>query len=260
MTEIKRFNHSEFGELRAIEIDGEPWFIGKEVAEKLGYKDAGKSVRTHVDEDDRAKYPLTDNLGRTQDTTLINESGVYSLVIGSKLESAKRFKRWVTSEVLPSLRKYGKYSMLKKPDSYMIEDEIERAKRWIEEAEERRQLALTVKEQEETIEKQQPLVDFAKTVAGSEDCIDMNSMAKLIYKETGIRIGRNKLFEILRENKILMFNNQPYQRYIADGTFKLNEKPYKDCEGETRLSIKTLVTGKGQIKLCKFIQKKYYNE
>ena len=157
--------------------------------------------------------------------------------------------------------------MVEKPDSYMIEDEIERAKRWIEEAEERRQLALTVEEQKkeieektEKIEHQQPFVDFAKTVANSEDCIDMNSMAKLIFKKTGIRIGRNKLFEILRENKILMFNNQPYQRYIADGTFKLNEKPYKDCEGETRLSIKTLVTGKGQIKLCKFIQKKYYNE
>lgn len=190
----------------------------------------------------------------------ITEEQLYDLMLEMKTDKVKPFRKWVTSEVLPSLRKYGKYSMVKKLDSYMIEDEIERAKRWIEEAEERRQLAITVKEQEETIEKQQPLVDFAKTVAGSEDCIDMNSMAKLIYKETGIRIGRNKLFEILRENKILMFNNQPYQRYIADGTFKLNEKPYKDCDGETRLSIKTLVTGKGQIKLCKFIQKKYYNE
>lgn len=259
MNEIKRFNHSEFGELRAIEIDGEPWFIGKEVAEKLGYKNTRDALLNHVDKEDKNTVAIHDGIGNPN-KVIINESGVYSLVIGSKLESAKRFKRWVTSEVLPSLRKYGKYSMVKKPDSYMIEDEIERAKRWIEEAEERRQLALTVKEQEETIEKQQPLVNFAKTVSNSEDCIDMNSMAKLIYKETGIRIGRNKLFEILRENKILMFNNQPYQRYIADGTFKLNEKPYKDCEGETRLSIKTLVTGKGQIKLCKFIQKKYYNE
>ena len=259
MNEIKRFNHSEFGELRAIEIDGEPWFIGKEVAEKLGYKNTRDALLNHVDKEDKNTVAIHDGIGNPN-KVIINESGVYSLVIGSKLESAKRFKRWVTSEVLPSLRKYGKYSMLKKPDSYMIDDEIERAKRWIEEAEERRQLALTVKEQEETIEKQQPLVDFAKTVSNSEDCIDMNSMAKLIYKETGIRIGRNKLFEILRENKILMFNNQPYQRYIADGTFKLNEKPYKDCDGETRLSIKTLVTGKGQIKLCKFIQKKYYNE
>ena len=259
MNEIKRFNHSEFGELRAIEIDGEPWFIGKEVAEKLGYKNTRDALLNHVDKEDKNTVAIHDGIGNPN-KVIINESGVYSLVIGSKLESAKRFKRWVTSEVLPSLRKYGKYSILKKPDSYMIEDEIERAKRWIEEAEERRQLAITVKEQEETIEKQQPLVDFAKTVANSEDCIDMNSMAKLIFKKTGIRIGRNKLFEILRENKILMFNNQPYQRYIADGTFKLNEKPYRDCDGETRLSIKTLVTGKGQIKLCKFIQKKYYNE
>lgn len=144
MNEIKRFNHSEFGELRAIEIDGEPWFIGKEVAEKLGYKNTRDALLNHVDKEDKNTVAIHDGIGNPN-KVIINESGVYSLVIGSKLESAKRFKRWVTSEVLPSLRKYGKYSMAKKPDSYMIEDEIERAKRWIEEAEERRQLALTLR-------------------------------------------------------------------------------------------------------------------
>lgn len=181
------FNHKEFGELKAIEINGEPWFIGKDVAEKLGYKDSGKAVRTHVDLEDKkildfkgfGRFGLSLWNGNDySDKTLINESGVYSLIIGSKLESAKRFKRWITSEVLPSLRKYGSYSIVK-PDSYMIDDEIERAKRWIEEAEERKRLALTVKEQTETIRQQEPLVDFAKTVSGSEDCIDVMVMAKL---------------------------------------------------------------------------------
>lgn len=114
------FNHKEFGELKAIEINGEPWFVGKDIAEKLGYVNAQKAVRTHVDEEDKGVTVL-DTPGGKQNVTIINESGVYSLVIGSKLESAKRFKRWITSEVLPSLRKYGSYSIVK-PDSYMIED------------------------------------------------------------------------------------------------------------------------------------------
>lgn len=259
MNEIKIFEGTQ---VHIIEKDREPMFEVYSTGMALGQVKFN-SVGTAYPRKDR----IDENLKNAEiipcvhnGHSYITEEQLYDLMLEMKTDKVKPFRKWVTSEVLPSLRKYGKYSMVKKLDSYMIEDEIERAKRWIEEAEERRQLAITVKEQEETIEKQQPLVDFAKTVAGSEDCIDMNSMAKLIYKETGIRIGRNKLFEILRENKILMFNNQPYQRYIADGTFKLNEKPYKDCDGETRLSIKTLVTGKGQIKSCKFIQKKYYNE
>lgn len=249
------FNHKEFGELKAIEINGEPWFIGKEVAEKLGYVNAQKAVRTHVDEEDKGVTVL-DTPGGKQNVTIINESGVYSLVIGSKLESAKRFKRWITSEVLPSLRKYGSYSIVK-PDSYMIEDEVERAKRWIEEAEERRKLALTVKEQTNVLKQQEPLVHFAKTVASTEDCIDMNNMAKLIGQKTGISVGRNKLFAILRNNKFLMYDNQPYQKYIEDGTFSTLEYTYMK-NGEARIGLKTLVTGKGQIKICRFI--KHYAE
>ena len=108
MTEIKRFNHSEFGELRAIEIDSEPWFIGKEVAEKLGYKNTRDALLNHVDKEDKNTVAIHDGIGNPN-KVIINESGVYSLVIGSKLESAKRFKRWVTSEVLPTIRKTGGY-------------------------------------------------------------------------------------------------------------------------------------------------------
>ena len=115
------FNHKEFGELKAIEINGEPWFIGKEVAEKLGYVKARNAIATHVDEDNALKWGITDKLGRMQETTIINESGVYSLILSSKLPNAKRFKRWITSEVLPTIRKTGSYSIVK-PDSYMIED------------------------------------------------------------------------------------------------------------------------------------------
>ena len=246
------FNHKEFGELKAIEINGEPWFIGKEVAEKLGYVKARNAIATHVDEDDALKWGIADKLGRMQETTIINESGIYSLILSSKLPNAKKFKRWITSEVLPSLRKYGSYSIVK-PDSYMIEDEVERAKRWIEEAEERRKLALTVKEQTNVLKQQEPLVHFAKTVASTKDCIDMNNMAKLLSKK-GYSIGRNKLFAILRNNKFLMYDNQPYQKYIEDGTFATLEYTYMK-NGEAKIGLKTLVTGKGQIKICKFIKR-----
>lgn len=112
MNELQIFNSSEFGEIRTVEIGGEPWFVGKDVAQALGYSDTRKAVVMHVDEDDKTNCPITDSLGREQETTIINESGVYALVFGSKLENAKRFKRWITSEVLPQIRKTGSYGSM----------------------------------------------------------------------------------------------------------------------------------------------------
>ena len=110
--EVKVFKnpvHPEFGNLRTIEIDGEPWFVGKDVAAALGYNEPHKAIQRHVDKDDGMKRPITDSTGRRQETWLINESGLYSLILSSKLPSAKEFKHWVTSEVLPSIRKNGAY-------------------------------------------------------------------------------------------------------------------------------------------------------
>lgn len=111
MNELQIFNSEEFGEIRTVTIDGEPWFVGKDVAIILGYAKPLNAIATHVDEDDSLKQGLADSLGRMQDTIFINESGLYALIFGSKLESAKRFKRWVTSEVLPAIRKTGSYQM-----------------------------------------------------------------------------------------------------------------------------------------------------
>lgn len=111
MNEIKLFTNKEFGEIRTMKIDGEPWFVGKDVADALEYNEPHKAIARHVSDDDRMKRPVTDSTGRSQDTWLINESGLYTLIFGSKLESAMKFKRWVTSEVLPTLRKTGSYQM-----------------------------------------------------------------------------------------------------------------------------------------------------
>ena len=106
--EIMLFNNEEFGEVRTLVIDGEPWFVGKDVTEILGYKDSVNALKSHVDEEDKLRWQITTS-GQRRDVSLINESGLYSLTLSSKLPSAKKFKRWVTSKILPSLRKYGAY-------------------------------------------------------------------------------------------------------------------------------------------------------
>lgn len=110
MNKPEIFKNTEFGTVRVVMINEIPWFVGKDVAEALGYNEPHKAIQRHVDEDDGMKYPITDSTGRKQETWLINESGLYSLILGSKLESAKRFKKWVTSEVLPSIHKHGIYA------------------------------------------------------------------------------------------------------------------------------------------------------
>lgn len=121
MNDMMIFKNEEFGEIRTLEINNEPYFVGKDIAETLDYKEPHKAIVKHIDEDDRIKYPITDELGRKQETWLINESGLYSLIMSSKLPNAKRFKRWVTSEVLPSIRKHGGYIAGQED---MSEDEI----------------------------------------------------------------------------------------------------------------------------------------
>ena len=109
--QIQIFNNTEFGEIRTVKINGEPYFVGKDVAEALGYVKARNAIAKHVDDEDKKDAPIQGALGGTQNMTIINESGLYSLIMGSKLDGAKRFKRWVTSEVLPSIRKTGAYAV-----------------------------------------------------------------------------------------------------------------------------------------------------
>lgn len=241
--ELKVFENTEFGKVRTMTIDGKPYFVGKDVAEILGYSNSSKAVSNHVDDDDKQFVMV--NIAHSQNgnmpigqtkTAIINESGLYSLILSSKLPNAKKFKRWVTSEVLPEIRKTGSYS-ISKPDSYMIDNPIDRAKRWIEEQQEK--LAL-----EQKVEEQKPMVEFAEQVSDATNLVDVGSFAKLCTQK-GLRIGRNKLFEILRNLKILRYNNEPYQRYINDGYLITKEYTYNSYLG-SNVGIKTYITGKGQ--------------
>lgn len=244
--EIKIFENEEFGSVRTMEINGEPYFVGKDVAEILGYVDTNKAIAMHVDEEDKLNDKTALSLGQ-RGGWLINESGLYSLILSSKLPNAKKFKRWVTSEILPAIRKTGSYSIQSKPDSYMIEDPIARAERWIEEQKEKKAL-------ENKIEEQKPLVEYAEHIQASKDVIDMKSMAKLASKN-GVKIGRNKLFAFLRNRGILDKYNIPYANYMDREWFEVVETPYTFSNGEQRIIKTTLVRPKGQLGIVNQLRK-----
>ena len=246
--EIKIFENEEFGSVRTMEINGEPYFVGKDVAEILGYANASKALIDHVDDEDKLNNETLSSLGQ-RGGWLINESGLYSLILSSKLPTAKKFKRWVTSEILPAIRKTGSYSIQSKPDSYTIEDPAARARRWAEEYEEKKAL-------EAKIEEQKPLVEYAEHIQASKDVIDMKSMAKLASKN-GIKIGRNKLFSFLRDRKILDRENIPYANYMDKEWFQVVESPYTFNNGDVKIIRTTLVSPKGQIGIIRQL-KKYY--
>lgn len=245
MNQIKVFESTEFGKVRTVQIGGEPYFVGKDVAEILGYAKPENAIATHVDEDDTLKQGVTDSIGRTQQTTVINESGLYSLILSSKLPRAKEFKRWVTSEVLPAVRKHGAYmtpavieETLLDPD-YII------------------QLATTLKrereknkELENKIETDKPKVIFADGVAASKSSILVGDLAKLI-KQNGYPIGQKRLFEYLRDNGYLMKSgnsrNMPTQRSMEMGLFEVKISSVVNPDGSVRETKTTKVTGKGQI-------------
>lgn len=224
MNEIKVFTNEDFGTIRTIEIEGEPWFVGKDVAQRLGYRDTSDALKNHVDDEDKLTRCFTDS-GQSREMYIINESGLYSLVLSSKLESARKFKRWITSEVIPQIRKTGAYHV---PQTY---------------AQALRELADKA-EKMEALQKQnqlmQPKAEFFDAVTDSKTAIPIGDVAKIL----DVGIGRNKLFEFLRQKNILTSDNRPYQRYIDSGYFRVIEQKY-EVNGEVRINIKTLVFQKG---------------
>ena len=252
MNKITIFENEEFGKVRTVCINGEPWLVGKDVAEILGYSDTAKAIKRHVDEEDKGVDVLSTPGGK-QPFTVINESGFYSLVLSSKMPKAKKFKRWVTSEVLPTIRKTGGY--VDDPDKFVdyylpLADEMTKQEFKIL-LEYNRQL-------HSKINKDKPKVDFADQVADTTNVIDMGEMAKLA-NDRGIRIGRNRLFSWLRVMGILMMNNIPYQEYMDRGYFKLKESLYY-TDGVYKTRQTTYVTGKGQRYIIDRLLRDYASE
>ncbi|MFR4153966.1 MAG: phage antirepressor [Coprococcus sp.] len=238
MNQIKIFENPEFGKVRTVEIDGKPYLIGKDVAEALGYSNTRKALADHVDEEDKG-VTKCDTLGGKQELTVINESGLYSLILSSKLESAKRFKRWVTSEVLPSIRKSGGYiaGQEQMTDSELMAKALLVAQKQIE-------------ERNAQIERMRPKEIFADAVSASQTTILIGELAKLI-RQNGVDIGQNRLFSWLRENGYLVKRkgtdyNQPTQKSADLGILTTKETIIAHSNGSTEIKKTVKVTGKGQ--------------
>lgn len=237
MNEVQLFNF-ENHEVRSLLLNNEPWFIGKDVADVLGYKNQRDAISKHVDSEDKNTVAIHDGITRgNPNQTIINESGLYSLIFGSKLESAQKFKRWVTSEVLPALRKTGQYQVKELSGSELM------AKALIE-----AQSVLAAKDKQ--IEEMKPKVVFADAVATSHTSILVGELAKIL-KQNGIDMGQKRLFAWLREKGYLIKRqgtdyNMPTQKAMELGLFEIKEGSYVNGSGVNITTKTPKVTGKGQ--------------
>lgn len=246
MNELQIFENAEFGQVRTVTIDNEPWFVGKDVATALGYKNTKDALATHIESCDKimgsqnATPSITDSMGRTQHPTWINESGLYALIFGSKLESAKRFKHWVTSDVLPSIRKHGVYAV-----DELINNPEMAIKAFTALKEEREKNKVLIADNQ----RMRPKEIFADAVASSKTSILIGDLAKIL-KQNGIETGQKRLFEQLRQEGYLMKSgvskNMPTQKSMEKGLFEVKETTINNPDGSIRVTKTTKVTGVGQ--------------
>jgi anti-repressor protein len=255
MDEIMKFSSDKFGAIRASEINGEPYFVGNDIAKALGYANPRKALLDHVDEEDK-DVTKCDTLGGAQNMTVINESGVYSLVFASKLPTAKEFKHWVTSEVLPSIRRHGAYMTPKTIEEAILNpDSMIKVLTALKDEQDKRK-ALEVEK-----EANRPKVIFADAVATSKTSILIGDLAKIL-RGNGIETGQKRLFRWMRDNGYLIKGNRsdanmPTQRAMEMGLFEIKESSYIDGSGANHITKTVKVTGKGQTYFVnKFLSRK----
>lgn len=243
MNNITTFNNPAFGSVRAVSVNDEPYFVGKDVAEILGYSNPRDALSKHVDAEDRG-VANCDTLGGTQELTVINESGLYSLILSSKLPKAKEFKRWVTAEVLPAIRKTGGY----------VNDTAQFVESYFGQLEPNQKHALTMmfdesKRMSAQLKEQAPKVLFANAVETAHNSILIGDLAKII-RQNGVDIGQKRLFEWLRQNGYLIKDgqskNMPTQKAMEMSLFEVKESTINNPDGSVRITRTTKVTGKGQ--------------
>ncbi|MDY2637608.1 MAG: phage antirepressor KilAC domain-containing protein [Phascolarctobacterium sp.] len=273
--ELQLVQNEQF-KVRKTEYEGETWFVGRDVAQILGYKNHTASIPRHVEEDDRLNVTLDTPYGQRV-TTLVNEIGVYSLVLGSKLPEAKAFKRWICKEVIPSIRSTGAYMTAETLAQVQGNPEAltELTTRLAEMQSKYQETLRLVQQHQKTIDQQgqlierknayfirnKPRIDFAKAVYENKTAILVGEMAKLLA-QNGIEIGQNRFFEWLRQNGYLQSKqgemwNVPYQKCIEQGIFIIKENVTTDNRGKELITRTPMVTGKGQrYFISKFLETK----
>lgn len=255
MNDLMIFKNEEFGELRTLEINNEPYFVGKDIAETLDYKEPHKAIVKHIDEDDRIKYPITDELGRKQETWLINESGLYSLIMSSKLPNAKRFKRWVTSEVLPSIRKTGGYIA---GEENMTEDELilkamNVLNTKVENLKERnRQLEIDNEKQNQLIGELKPKADYTDRILQSKGTTKVNVIANDYgFSATAFNRKLKELGIQYKQGKDWLL----YQNYRGKGYTQTKTFEFKRRDGTPDSETNMEWTQKGRMFLYEILKK-----
>jgi len=243
MMNLEVFNY-ENSSVRVVMINKEPWFVVRDVIGHLGLGNVTEAMR-RLDEDEFSSTEVTDSLGRAQETYVVNEPGLYNLILGSRKQEAKRFKRWVTHEVLPSIRNHGMYAtpqaieaMLQDPDTMIQTLQALKAER------EQRQAL------ERQVELDKPRVLFSQAVESSEDSILIGNLAKIL-RQNGIDVGQNRLFQWMRNNGYLIKSgvsrNMPTQYSMERGWFEVQQRVIQVPNGEPKVRTTTKVTGKGQL-------------
>lgn len=235
--QVETFTNTEFGSIRALNDEhGEPWFVASDIAKTLGYGDATHMTR-RLDDDEKGLRQV-ETLGGVQQMTVITEAGLYAAILGSKVEGAQRFKRWVTHEVLPSIRKHGGY--MAGQERMTPEQMLAASMRWLESR---------IKEQEAQLEEQKPKVLFADAVSASDGTCLVGELAKMLT-QAGYTIGQNRLFRQLREDRFLgktgQNRNVPLQRWVEQGLFRIKETAITHPDGHVTINRTPKVTGKGQ--------------
>ena len=239
MEQMQVFNNEQFGEVRTVLRDGEPWFVAADVCRALELGQVTNTIR-RLDEDEKALISIKGISRGNDQVSIVNEPGLYSLVLGSRKPEAKAFKRWITHDVIPAIRKTGGYLA---GEESMTDDELV-AKALIITAEKLKQREARIAELHAKIEEDKPFTDFGKAISASPASILLGDFAKLAANN-GIAIGRNRLFKWLRDNKYLTPDNKPYQRYVDQGVFSVKESRVIAGNAEI-IKTTTLVTGKGQ--------------
>lgn len=239
LNELQIFNYND-KQVRTIERNGEPWFVASDVCKILSLDNTAQAL-TRLEGDEIDTIILNDGIGNPE-RMVINESGLYSLILGSRKPEAREFKKWVTSEVLPSIRKTGSYSLQK--DSYSIEDPIERAKRWIQEQEEKKAL-------ESKVKALAPAAEFGNAVSNNAGGILIRDYVKVLEND-GIHMGQDKFFSWLHIKgyiyRVKGYKPQwiPYKNYVEQGLFRVRETPISSPEHGDWISCTIRLTGKGQ--------------
>lgn len=237
--EIQIFNF-ENNQVRTLNIDGQPYFVGKDVADVLGYSNTRDALNRHVEfEDKKDGVVIHDSIGRQQTPTFINESGLYSLILSSKMPNAKKFKRWVTSEVLPTIRKHGAYMTEQKIEEALLNpDTLITLAKQLKAEKEQRLLA------QKQVEEMTPKAVFHDSVANAENTMLVRDVAHFL-RQNGVDIGGTRFFVWLRLNGFLTKNNQPTQLSLERGYFQVKETVVHTNHGfQTKTTPK--ITGRGQ--------------